>query len=199
MSCFHGDGTTLRCVVLTDSCTRPVGDEVSLKKRHFLPPSYFLGNANWSVTICCHYFSSSCNQWINQTRPHIRAACSSGLCSVCCARCVVLGVLCSVCCARCVVLGVHLGVLVVSSIAKCAMPPPLKHSFRLSVGGPPPTEHSDGPSAPYWWAHCEFRLWGKVHNQKKLKTLFCNLKLSKEANRQMWEAACLSFCLKKKT
>lgn len=80
--CYHGESATLCCVALTDSCTRPVCDEVSLKKLYSLPPSYFLvNNTNWSVIIWCH------KSLVQQ----------------------------------CVVLSVHLSVLVVLSIAKCAM------------------------------------------------------------------------------
>lgn len=55
--CCHGESTTICCMVLTDSCTRPLCDAVSFKELRVPPPSYFLQNTNWSVVVCCHYFS----------------------------------------------------------------------------------------------------------------------------------------------
>lgn len=110
----------------------PVCDEVSSKKLCFLPSSYFLVNTNWSVIICCHYFPL-----IAQTMNHTRGP-------------------------RTAVCRVHLGALVVFINSKVRHASTSKHSFRLSVGTLPHAEHSDGPSAPYWWPHSDFWLRGRL-------------------------------------
>lgn len=46
VSCFHAESSTLCCMALTDSYTRPACHKVSFKKLYFLPPSYFLVNTD---------------------------------------------------------------------------------------------------------------------------------------------------------
>lgn len=96
------------------AATRPVRDEVSFKKLCF-SASVRLSSKHkidlWLYAAIIYFFLSSCKQWINQKKhPHESLQ------------------------QQFVVLRVHLGVLVALSIAECAMLPPLKHSFRLSVG-----------------------------------------------------------------